>query len=151
MNSFAGSLSARQLYNGQVQASLPTPCPSVDPNPGFITSLSSFLVVPSLQTRVSRFSRITGGELFDRILDDGPLPEDEARKVVHTILTAVFNCHERDVIHRDIKARAPSFPPAHPLQPENVLCSGPSFSPFNIKLADFGLATYLPPGMDREK
>lgn len=44
-----------------------------------------------------------GGELFDVIVDKGSFLEDDAREVVHSILTAILFCHERHVVHRDIK------------------------------------------------
>lgn len=44
-----------------------------------------------------------GGELFDVIVEQGAFAEDDARKVLHSILTAVLYCHEHNVTHRDIK------------------------------------------------
>ncbi|GAU15481.1 hypothetical protein TSUD_45180 [Trifolium subterraneum] len=44
----------------------------------------------------------------------------------------VLYCHENGVVHRDLK-------------PENILLATKSFSS-PIKLADFGLATYIKPG-----
>lgn len=58
------------------------------------------------------FFRITGGELFDLIVETGFFSEDDGRKVVHSILTAILYCHERHVVHRDIKACDFLFLPA---------------------------------------
>lgn len=74
--------------------------------------------------------RYTGGELFDKIVDNttgnGCLPEDQAIKIIKSLLEAVQYLHSKDIVHRDIK-------------PENVLFeSDEDGSP--IKLIDFGLS-----------
>lgn len=75
-----------------------------------------------------------GGELFDKIVDkaahgDNGTPcftEDDAARIMHQVLAAVANLHERGVAHRDIK-------------PENLLfASAAAGSP--VVLVDFGLA-----------
>ncbi|XP_057815449.1 CBL-interacting protein kinase 23 isoform X3 [Cryptomeria japonica] len=63
------------------------------------------------------------GELFDKIVHQGRLREDEARKYFQQLINAVDYCHSRGVSHRDLK-------------PENLLLD----SYGNLKVSDFGLS-----------
>jgi len=45
---------------------------------------------------------MTGGELFDYVVDKGTLSETEASSIVRKITSAVAHMHSRDVIHRDL-------------------------------------------------
>lgn len=75
-----------------------------------------------------------GGELFHRIEKCGRFSECEARRLFQQLMEVVVYCHENGIVHRDLK-------------PENVLlATKESSSP--IKLADFGLATYIKPGQN---
>ncbi|DAZ95832.1 TPA: hypothetical protein N0F65_008551 [Lagenidium giganteum] len=65
------------------------------------------------------------GDLFDRIVKQGKFPEPEAQQVVGALVEALHYCHNKSIIHRDVK-------------PENVLLSGD-----NVKLCDFGFAKQL--------
>lgn len=71
----------------------------------------------------------TGGEMFDRIVQQGHFTEHDALLVVVQLLEAVKYLHDQDVVHRDLK-------------PENVLylTKDPQL---NIVLADFGIAKKL--------
>ncbi|KNE65163.1 CAMK/CAMKL/AMPK protein kinase [Allomyces macrogynus ATCC 38327] len=64
---------------------------------------------------------LAGGELFDHIVKNHHLGEDEARRFVQQIVAAVDYCHQHSVIHRDLK-------------PENLLLADDS----TLKLIDFG-------------
>ncbi|XP_054818284.1 CBL-interacting protein kinase 32-like [Prosopis cineraria] len=66
---------------------------------------------------------VTGGELFDKIVNHGRMKESEARRYFQQLINAVDYCHSRGVFHRDLK-------------PENLLLdiSG------NLKVSDFGLS-----------
>ncbi|KAL0459101.1 UNVERIFIED_CONTAM: CBL-interacting serine/threonine-protein kinase [Sesamum latifolium] len=66
---------------------------------------------------------ITGGELFDKIVNHGRMKEDEARKYFQQLINAVDYCHSRGVFHRDLK-------------PENLLLDTAG----NLKVSDFGLS-----------
>jgi serine/threonine protein kinase len=70
---------------------------------------------------------LKGGELFKHIIEKGAFSEADASKIMAQILNALSYLHSKGVIHRDIK-------------PENLILSeiAPSY---NIKIADFGLAT----------
>ncbi|CAA0805901.1 CBL-interacting serine/threonine-protein kinase 3 [Striga hermonthica] len=66
---------------------------------------------------------VTGGELFDKIVNHGRMREDEARRYFQQLIDAVDYCHSRGVFHRDLK-------------PENLLLD----SAGNLKVSDFGLS-----------
>ncbi|KAF8379404.1 hypothetical protein HHK36_028839 [Tetracentron sinense] len=73
-----------------------------------------------------------GGELFHRLEKHGRFSESDARVLFRHLMQVVMYCHDKGVVHRDLK-------------PENILlATKASSSP--IKLADFGLATYIKPG-----
>ena len=44
-----------------------------------------------------------GGELFDKVSNDGNFGEKEAAEVMRQLLSALFYLHEREIIHRDLK------------------------------------------------
>lgn len=73
-----------------------------------------------------------GGELFHQLEKHGRFSEAEARVLFRHLMEVVMYCHDKGIVHRDLK-------------PENILlATKASSSP--IKLADFGLATYIKPG-----
>jgi serine/threonine protein kinase len=69
---------------------------------------------------------VSGGELFDRIVEKSYYNEAEARGVCKILLEAVGYCHEHHVAHRDLK-------------PENLLLRSKD-DDSSIKIADFGFA-----------
>ena len=73
-----------------------------------------------------------GGELFHRIEKCGRFSERDGGWLFQQLMEVVVYCHENGIVHRDLK-------------PENVLLATRSSSS-PIKLADFGLATYIKPG-----
>ncbi|XP_015580520.2 calcium-dependent protein kinase 26 [Ricinus communis] len=73
-----------------------------------------------------------GGELFHQLEKHGRFSETEARVLFRHMMQVVLYCHEIGVVHRDLK-------------PENILLATKASSS-QIKLADFGLATYIKPG-----
>ncbi|XP_030453878.1 CBL-interacting serine/threonine-protein kinase 3-like isoform X2 [Syzygium oleosum] len=66
---------------------------------------------------------VTGGELFDKIVNNGRMGEDETRRYFQQLINAVDYCHSRGVYHRDLK-------------PENLLLDAYG----NLKVSDFGLS-----------
>jgi len=70
--------------------------------------------------------RMTGGELFDRIVAKAYYNEKEARDVCKILLQAVEYCHRNNVAHRDLK-------------PENLLLVSDDDDSM-VKIADFGFA-----------
>lgn len=60
------------------------------------------IVQEKSQTPVSAL-RVSGGELFDRILDRGVYSEKDASCVIQQILEAVSYLHQSGIVHRDLK------------------------------------------------
>jgi serine/threonine protein kinase len=73
---------------------------------------------------------IQGGELFEYLLDRGPLAEDVALHVFRQVMGAITYMHDRGVVHRDLKA-------------ENLLLVDPAAEYPTVKLIDFGFSTIL--------
>ncbi|XP_062148070.1 CBL-interacting serine/threonine-protein kinase 24-like isoform X2 [Alnus glutinosa] len=74
---------------------------------------------------------VTGGELFDKIVHQGKLPENECRRYFQQLIDAVEHCHNKGVYHRDLK-------------PENLLLNAYG----NLKVLDFGLSALPQKGGD---
>lgn len=74
---------------------------------------------------------MSGGELFDRIVAKSFYSEQEAKKTILEVVSAIDYCHDRNIAHRDLK-------------PENLLYASTADDAV-IKLADFGLARVLAP------
>jgi calcium/calmodulin-dependent protein kinase I len=47
--------------------------------------------------------RVVGGELYDKIVDQGEYLEEEAKEIVLQILDAVEYLHKSGIAHRDLK------------------------------------------------
>jgi len=69
---------------------------------------------------------VTGGELFDKIVEKGSYTESEASTLVRKIVSAVDYLHGIDIVHRDLK-------------PENLLLKRAD-DDLEVALADFGLS-----------
>lgn len=50
---------------------------------------------------------MSGGELFDRILDRGVYSEKDASCVIQQVLQAVSYLHQSGIVHRDLKVNLP--------------------------------------------
>lgn len=72
---------------------------------------------------------VTGGELFERVVEKGYYSEKDAACAIKQILEAAAYLHSNDIIHRDLK-------------PENLLYSDESENA-TLKVADFGLSKML--------
>ncbi|XP_052121845.1 calcium/calmodulin-dependent protein kinase type 1 [Frankliniella occidentalis] len=69
---------------------------------------------------------VTGGELFDRIVQKGSYTEKDASDLIRQVLEAVDYMHQQGVVHRDLK-------------PENLLYYSPD-EDSKIMISDFGLS-----------
>ncbi|CAL8340726.1 unnamed protein product [Lota lota] len=69
---------------------------------------------------------VSGGELFDRILERGMYTEKDASLVVRQVLEAVSYLHDNNIVHRDLK-------------PENLLYYNMDANS-KIMISDFGLS-----------
>lgn len=69
---------------------------------------------------------VTGGELFDRIVEKGSYTEKDAADLIKQVLSAVAYMHSEGVVHRDLK-------------PENLLYHS-SDEDSKIMISDFGLS-----------
>lgn len=72
------------------------------------------------------YFRVTGGELFDRIVEKGSYTEKDASGLIRQVLEAVDYMHDQGVVHRDLK-------------PENLLYYSPD-EDSKIMISDFGLS-----------
>ena len=72
---------------------------------------------------------MTGGELFDRIVQKEHYTEDEARAVLLPIIDALRYLHDLGIVHRDLK-------------PENLLYVDEKANAV-IKLSDFGVSKII--------
>ncbi|TMW60415.1 hypothetical protein Poli38472_000457 [Pythium oligandrum] len=72
--------------------------------------------------------RVTGGELFERIVQGGVYSERQAAETIANVLQALQYLHSFNILHRDIK-------------PENILLA--SHDSVDVKLSDFGIAKIL--------
>ena len=75
---------------------------------------------------------ISGGELFDRIVEKEKYTEREARRVIKQLTEAMSYSHSKGIAHRDLK-------------PENVLLRDKN-DDTSIKIADFGFAKIITEG-----
>ena len=69
---------------------------------------------------------LEGGELFERLIEKSSFNEAEARDIAKTLLDTLKYCHDKNLIHRDVK-------------PENILLVSRD-NDTQIKLVDFGFA-----------
>ena len=90
----------------------------------YIIRLYDFFIEPTTYYLV--MERMSGGELFDRIVAKAYYSEKEARDVCKIVLEAVAYLHDNNVAHRDLK-------------PENLLLLSES-DDSQVKIADFGFA-----------
>merc|ERR1712168_1600933 len=96
--------------------------------PGVIKLLDYFDTPDSFYVVMERFN---SKDLFDFITEQGPLPEHLARDLFMQLVDTVSECHEKGVVHRDIKD-------------ENILID---INTFKIKLIDFGSGALLQEGL----
>jgi calcium/calmodulin-dependent protein kinase I len=52
---------------------------------------------------------MTGGELFDRVVDKEHYSEKEASDTIRPIVDAIKYCHTLGIVHRDLKVKSPNY------------------------------------------
>ncbi|KAL2095399.1 hypothetical protein ACEWY4_010118 [Coilia grayii] len=82
-----------------------------------------FEVIETEKTLYLIMEYASGGEVFDYLVSHGRMKEIEARAKFRQIVSAVHYCHQKNIVHRDLKA-------------ENLLLDADA----NIKIADFGFS-----------
>ncbi len=89
-------------------------------NDVYITKTNIYLVMELM----------SGGELFDYVVQKGTLTEEEASTIIRKVTSAIVFMHQQNIIHRDLK-------------PENLLLTHLPVSPTDVpevKVIDFGLS-----------
>jgi len=74
----------------------------------WVTVLFFSLHLPATHSNVPRY-RVTGGELFDRIVEKGSYSEEDAKILVRKIVSAIDYLHKQNIAHRDLKVLAVKF------------------------------------------
>ncbi|KAI0979108.1 hypothetical protein GJ496_010853 [Pomphorhynchus laevis] len=82
-----------------------------------------FEVIETERTLYLVMEYASGGEVFDYLVAHGKMGEREARMKFRQIVSAVQYLHQKNIVHRDLKA-------------ENLLLDGD----MNVKIADFGFS-----------
>ena len=75
-----------------------------------------------------------GGQLFEAIMARKTFTENEAANIMQQLLSAIAHCHQRKIVHRDVK-------------PENLLLDvlEDDKDRLVVKVIDFGISTQFDP------
>jgi serine/threonine protein kinase len=82
-------------------------------------------------TSVQLVFELMAGELFERLVNQGPFTEEQASKTARKLTNVLQHLHTNNICHRDVK-------------PENLLLTSKEANA-EVKLCDFGLACIINP------
>lgn len=99
-----------------------------------IIQVQEYFISDTFVSIVSEYC--SGGELFDRIISNGKFSEEEAANLISQVLSAVNYCHQKMLVHCDIK-------------PENIVYQDQVSDV--IKLIDFGNCAFVTNGKLKNK
>jgi len=71
---------------------------------------------------------IKGGPIINRLLQRGPMSEQDSREVVKQVLSCLLYLHSKKLVHRDLKL-------------ENIMFSSTDENNLKVRIIDFGFAT----------
>ena len=71
---------------------------------------------------------LKGGPLINRLLQKGPMTEEDSKTVIKQVLSCLLYLHSQQIVHRDLKL-------------ENILFSSTDESNLKVRIIDFGFAT----------
>eukprot|EP00957_Ditylum_brightwellii_P010814 820006-Ditylum_brightwellii.AAC.1 len=80
---------------------------------------------------------VTGGEMFDHLIEGGAYSEADAARLVREVASALSFIHGIGIVHVDLK-------------PENLMLSSKSRDDAVIKLVDFGCSEVISPERDED-
>ena len=102
--------------------------------------LKLYALYVSLQSIAIVSEYLSGGELFDHLIQLGRITELEAVAIMRQVLSAISHCHLHGVVHRDLK-------------PENLMLEKPysESEEITIKIIDFGASSLFEPQQQLEK
>ena len=80
-----------------------------------------------------------GGKLLDEIKKNEPFDEKKATYIMYQIFSAIYYCHNMNIMHRDLK-------------PENILIANRNKNNAypNIKIGDFGMAKIMEKSLEEK-
>ncbi|GAB5583702.1 serine/threonine-protein kinase MARK1 isoform X1 [Prionailurus iriomotensis] len=93
-----------------------------------------FEVIETEKTLYLVMEYASGGEVFDYLVAHGRMKEKEARAKFRQIVSAVQYCHQKCIVHRDLKDLGKTA--SENTRAENLLLD----ADMNIKIADFGFS-----------
>ncbi|KAF5922661.1 hypothetical protein HPG69_008034 [Diceros bicornis minor] len=88
-----------------------------------------FEVIDTKERLFLTMEHMSRGDMYDYLEDHGPMTEEEARGKFWQVVSALHYCHQKGIIHQDLK-------------PDNILLD----TELNVKLMDFGLSNVFTGG-----
>ena len=95
----------------------------------------------------------TGGELFDRIVEQEHLSEKYCAEIMEQVISGVNYCHQKNIVHRDLKPENLLLLNKKPNSPIKIIDFGTSqaFDPTKKMKARLGTPYYIAPEVLNKK